>query len=151
MAKKGGKKGGKSNHGKGETIKRPLTLAEETEKYAKVINALGDRRMKLVLVDGSEMVGHIPGRLRKVWIKSGDVVLVSHREFQPSKLDILHKYTPEEARRLYKEDEIPKFFIQVDAIHTQEEEDIGFDFEDEDNFNEHVTVEAKPVVDIDEL
>lgn len=150
MAKKSNKNN-KNNKRTPETVRRPLAFAGDNEKYAKVVKALGDRRMSLSMIDGSEMIGRIPGRLRKVRVKPGDIVLVSHREFQPTKLDILHKYTSEEARRLYKEDEIPKFFIQIDAVCAQEEEDIGFDFDDEEEFGLFGGVNEKLAVNIEEL
>ena len=50
----------------------------------------------------------IRGQMRKrVWINIGDIVLVSLREFQDSKADIIHKYTPDEARSLKAYGELP--------------------------------------------
>jgi translation initiation factor 1A len=43
-----------------------------------------------------------------VWISVGDVVLVSLREFQNEKCDIILKYTPEEVRQLKAQEEIPE-------------------------------------------
>lgn len=44
----------------------------------------------------------------QVWISAGDVVLVSLREFQNDKCDVILKYTSEEVRMLKAEDEIPE-------------------------------------------
>lgn len=34
----------------------------------------------------------------QVWINAGDIILLSMREFQEEKADVIHKYTPDEAR-----------------------------------------------------
>ena len=46
--------------------------------------------------------------LIQVWIAAGDVVLVSLRDFQNDKCDIILKYTSEEVRLLKAEDAIPE-------------------------------------------
>lgn len=120
MPKKGGKKKGKKSSGDSE--KRPLTLAGDMEDYAKVMKCLGDRRLTVILPDSSEMLALIPGRFRKrVWMGPGDIVLVSRREFQDGKLDIVHKYHSDEVRKLHKKGAIPGFFMEVEA--TQDIDD----------------------------
>ncbi len=37
---------------------------------------------------------------RQVWITVGDIILLSLREFQDDKADVIHRYTPDEARNL---------------------------------------------------
>jgi translation initiation factor 1A len=37
---------------------------------------------------------------KKIWIANGDIVLVSLREFQDKKGDVVWKYQPEEVRSL---------------------------------------------------
>jgi translation initiation factor 1A len=135
------KKGGKKKGGKGgPTVKRQLTIREDMEEYAKITKSLGDRRMNVVLTDSSEMLAVIPGRFRKrCWMSTGDVVLVSRRDYQDTKLDIIHKYTDDEKRLLLKLGEIPDFFTDATAkceeeddcgiIIEKEEEEEAFDFE----------------------
>jgi Translation initiation factor 1A / IF-1 len=41
-----------------------------------------------------------------VWINVGDIILVSLRDYQDEKCDIIHKYTPDEARTLKKKGEV---------------------------------------------
>lgn len=132
--KKGGKKGKKS--GGESSVKRPLQFAEDMEEYAKIIKCLGDRRVMIILTDSTEIMGLIPGRFRKrVWMSVGDIVLVSKREFEKEKVDIIHKYNQEEVRRLHKNNEIPDFFLDTEAKQN-EDDNIEFvgDDEDIDNF-----------------
>ena len=46
--------------------------------------------------------------LTKVWIRDGDIVLLSLREFQDDVADIIHKYYQGEARSLVHLKEIPE-------------------------------------------
>lgn len=43
----------------------------------------------------------------QVWINTGDIILLSLRDFQDEKADVIQKYTPDEARDLIKHGEIP--------------------------------------------
>lgn len=42
-----------------------------------------------------------------MWINQGDIILLSLRDFQDNKADVLYKYTPDEARQLKALKEIP--------------------------------------------
>lgn len=83
---------------------RPLQLRDEETDYAYVLDVLGAGRMKVYCYsDSKEQIGHIRGSLyKKVWIARDDLVLVSFREFEQGKCDILLKYTPDEVRLLVR-------------------------------------------------
>lgn len=62
---------------------------------------LGNGRLEIYCFDNVKRIGHICGRLKKkVWIAMDDIVLVSLRDFQDEKCDIVLKYHPEEVRTL---------------------------------------------------
>ena len=95
-------KGGK----RPEPQKRELVLKEEEQDYATVIKPLGMGRMAIQCQDGSTRMGVICGRMRRGGanrINVGDIVLVSTREFEDGKVDIIGKYTQDEAKKLVKE------------------------------------------------
>jgi Translation initiation factor 1 (IF-1) len=59
------------------------------------------------------MKGRIAGKLRKrVWIKEGDVVLVSPWGFQ-DKCDVIHKYSDNEVDELVKKGVVSKDLIET--------------------------------------
>jgi translation initiation factor 1A len=104
---------------------------EDGQEYAQVQKMLGDGRLELQCFDNQKRIGLIRGTMRRrVWINTGDIVLVGLREFQPDKADVIHKYTSDEARSLQAYGELP---TNVGGIPTGEggeaEEDFGFDFE----------------------
>jgi initiation factor 1A len=67
----------------------------ECEEYGIVKKLLGNCRVNLITNSGDEVVGVIRGNMRKynkrVLIEKGDFVVISKREFQSNKVDIVHK------------------------------------------------------------
>ncbi len=131
MAKK--KKSKKKKKKVSGEVKRDLVFKTFQEEYGLITKKLGDRRVLVQLAcGGGEIMGLIPGRFRRrCWFDIGDLCLVSHREFQEKKVDILYKYTPEEMRRLTALGEISSKF-NSSATHEEEEnedEDFAFDFD----------------------
>lgn len=140
MPKKGGKKNNSSN-----TEKRALLYKDDMQEYAKMIKMLGDRRIMVMLPDKTEVMAIIPGKFRKrCWMKNGDTLIVSRRDFQESKWDVCYKYNEDEVRLLIKKDEIPSFFADNcnDSSVTNETdiefvaEDNNITSEDEINFED---------------
>lgn len=98
---------------------------------------LGDGRLALSCYDNVARTGLIRGTMRRrVWINTGDIVLIGLREFQPDKADVIHKYATEEARNLQAYGELPaNARINQTAIDMAMEgggegEDVDFEFED---------------------
>ena len=72
---------------------------------------LGNGRVSLKCFDEVNRIGHIRGKMKKkVWISTGDLVLVSLRDFQKEKCDITMKFTPDEVRQLKALKEVPEDF-----------------------------------------
>lgn len=117
---------------------RELIYREDEQAYARIIKSFGDSRFECECFDSEKTkIGLVRGAFKKrVWMKLGDIVLVSLRNFDPSKCDIIHKYTPDEAQILKQFGEIPdKVNLHATALELSNEEnvssdDIGFVFED---------------------
>ena len=135
MVKK--KKRGKNSKNKGKIApKRVIQFKDDMQEYVLMTKMLGDRRIMVRLPDTSEKMAIIPGRFRKrCWMKPGDVLLASYREFQANKLDIVHKYTTDEIRKLVGLDEIPSFFLDnVSGSVPAKESEMGIVFDVKDGF-----------------
>lgn len=92
------------------------------------------------------------GKMRKrVWVNAGDIILVSLRDYQDSKADVIAKYTPDEARSLKAYGELPESTKINETDLYDEEGDGGIDFQDvsSDSENEDGKEDAK--FDIDDL
>merc|ERR1719145_523993 len=86
--------------------------------------------------DNVKRLCHIRGKMRKkVWVMVGDIVLVSLRDFQDEKGDIIVKYTSEEARNLKTYGELP------DTVKINDTDQIEGVLSDDDvEFNEDAGV-----------
>ena len=88
---------------------RSLPIKEEGQEYAIVTKMLGNGRVSLKCMDGIDRLGKIRGKMRKrVWIKVEDYLLISLRDFQDEKADIIMKLRENEIRRLKRLKEIPE-------------------------------------------
>src|SRR5579862_9772708 len=96
---------------------------------------LGNGRLEAQCFDGEKRLAHIRGKLRKkVWINQGDIILLSLREFQDAKGDVILKYTADEARNLKAYGELPETakINETDTFPADGDEEISFDFDIED-------------------
>ena len=135
--KKGGKKGKKGKKPV-EQVERKLLFKEEFQEYCQVTKLLGHCRVEGNCFDGKTRQCNIRGSMRKkTWIKVGDVVLVSLREFEDNKCDIIYLYQTKEVKKLVKMGELPED-IKINEMDISEEtkEDIGIDFADSDEESE---------------
>eukprot|EP00916_Digyalum_oweni_P014766 GHVL01024172.1.p1 GENE.GHVL01024172.1~~GHVL01024172.1.p1 ORF type:complete len:144 (+),score=29.52 GHVL01024172.1:40-471(+) len=129
MPKNKGKGGKNRRRGKNENegLKRELVFKETNQEYAQVLRMLGNGRLEAFCMDGKKRLCHIRGKMRKrVWVGVGDIILVSLRDFQDEKADVIMKYAPDEARNLKSYGELPE------ATKINEHEG-GFDGDQDDN------------------
>jgi translation initiation factor 1A len=96
---------------------------------------LGNGRLEAQCIDGVKRLCHIRGKMRKkVWVNTGDIILLGLRDFQDEKADVILKYLADEARSLKAYGELPETFRVNDAADGFEEErdenDDFFDFDD---------------------
>merc|ERR1719483_485656 len=81
--------------------------------------------------DGVKRLCHIRGKLRKkVWINQSDIVLLSLRDYQDAKADVILKYSADEARNLKSYGEFPesvKINETVDFVGGDLDDEIEFD------------------------
>ena len=96
---------------------------------------LGNGRLEAQCFDGEKRLAHIRGKLRKkVWINQGDIILLSLRDFQDAKGDVILKYTADEARNLKAYGELPETakINETDTFPADGDEEVEFDFDIEE-------------------
>ena len=141
MPKNTGMGGNKRKKGKKQNQQedRELQYKGESEEYAQVIKILGDGRFECNCADGVKRIAHVRGKMRKrIWIANGDIILVSLRDFEPEKCDVVEKYKEKEVAKLKKAGEIPDSMVLPSA--EAEEKEVNDDygdivFEDQDDKN----------------
>lgn len=68
-----------------------------------------------------------------MWIVVGDIILLSLREFQDDRADVIHRYTPDEARNLKTYGELKDFqLVENQEAGGEEDEEGGIEFEEAD-------------------
>jgi translation initiation factor 1A len=103
----GGKNYKKTKHA---TEKSKYIEKEDDQQFARVLQILGNRNTLAYCNDNVIRLCHIRGSIRKdMWINTGDLILISLRDFlqdkkdKYEKADILHKYDREYYSKLKKE------------------------------------------------
>jgi len=113
------------------TKKRELEYKDDEQEYAQVTRMLGNGRCDVQCFDGVKRLAHIRGAMRnKIWIRLSDIILVSLRDYQDSKCDVIMKYTDEEVRNLKSYGELPETTSLVLEQTCDQLEDTPFDFDD---------------------
>ena len=116
----GGKKAKKMSRFRSHQNKsRTMIYKADMQDYAEVTRLLGDCRCEIKLSDERMIIGHIRGKLKKkTWIRVGDIVLISYRDFQMDKFDIVHRDSEEESSMIQ-----PIFSKSDDVVDIDDDEE----------------------------
>ncbi|KAK5998786.1 Eukaryotic translation initiation factor 4C [Cladobotryum mycophilum] len=133
---------------------RELVFKEDGQEYAQVIKMLGNGRLEAQCFDGTKRLGNIRGKMRKkVWINQGDIILLSLRDFQDDKGDVILKYTADEARSLKSYGELPEHakINETDTYGQEGDNEAYFEFGNESDSEEVGEDGEKKDLDIDDI
>ncbi len=98
---KGGKNHRRSAKGT-HTKERVVPYKEADQEYAQIVKPLGECRFECQLgPQRTTILAKVRGKMRKrAWVRAGDWVLCSTREFQEGKVDIIHVYRDDDLKVL---------------------------------------------------
>ena len=155
--KHGGSKARKQKRNADE-MERKLVLADKDkgEDYGIITKLLGHCRVKVKISknEKEDRLGIICGQMKgRVFVEPMDLVMVSVREFQDDKVDVVYKYNLSEKKRLKKEvtrvkelldgdngredtddiDWLPDNDDEEDYIQEDNKEDDIYDIDDDDS------------------
>jgi translation initiation factor 1A len=132
MPKNKGKGGKNRRRGKNDgEEKREVQLKEDGQEYAQIIKNCGGCYFDAHCFDNVQRQCHVRGKMkRKVWVNTSDFVLISLRDFEDGKADIILKYTTEEARKLKAMGHLPNTATINESAVQDDEEECTFDFEE---------------------
>jgi translation initiation factor 1A len=103
------------NKKKGTKVVNNYTINLDYEEYGLAKKLLGNCRVLVLCNSGEETVGIIRGNMRKfnkrVLIDVGDIVVVSKRDYQANKVDIVHKFSLEQCKTIINNKEITDSLI----------------------------------------
>ena len=117
---------------------RELLLKDDGEEYAHVLKLLGGERMEVQCMDNVKRIAKVRGKFKKrVWVHVNDIILVSIRELDDEKCDIIHVYYADEAKQLKQMGEIPaQLEINENANFLSQRLEIQFDDPNEEKEKE---------------
>ncbi len=124
-----------------ELAQRKLEFKSKDQEYAIVIKLLGNKRVSVLTNEGKEMISRISPKFKrmKIWIQLDDLVLISIRDNEDDKSDIIYKYTNVETKKLIEKNQLgvcilEKFNVnkEDDDIEFVEEEEIPLNFKETD-------------------
>ncbi len=128
---RGNQKGGKKHkRGKKEGYEtKALRLKEDGQEYAQITALKGNCRFDVKCFDGTDRMATLCGAMRKrKFVNMNDIVLVSLRDFQDSKCDIIDVYEDSHLHLLKAGKHIPDFITTNEDNEFGEIDDGGVEF-----------------------
>ena len=113
---KGGKKSknlARKNIGIDRTLKYEDLIKTDDQEYARVLKINGGNRYDLLCYDKTNRLGISRGKINKTKVELGTIVLISKRDFQDNKCDILHIYNNSELQVLIGYGDIDESFAKL--------------------------------------
>ena len=148
---RGNKKGGKKHkRGKKDGYEtKVLRYKEEGQEYAQIKNLKGNCRFDVLCFDGKERMATLCGAMRKrKYVNQNDIVLVSLRDFQDSKCDIIDVYDDTQVHQLKDRKHIPDSIKLAEDNEFSEDLD-GIEFTNDIPMDEES--ESEDSIDLDEI
>ena len=129
---KGGKKYKRNKNVIQENKNTRFKDENESQEYAQITKALGNCRFEVLCFDGKNRLATMCGKMRKrVFVNQNDLILVSLRDWQDSKCDIIDKYTENDVQKLKQGGHIPDF-VKLEEKNSLEDDikddNLGFIF-----------------------
>lgn len=140
------------NKKKGAKVINNYNINLDYEEYGLAKKLLGNCRVLVLCNSGEELVGIIRGNMRKfnkrVLIDVGDILVVSKRDYQANKVDIVHKYSTEQCKTIINNKQISdslinEYYKNIDKADSNENHIIFDDTETTDNYFEDNNDEDK--------
>ena len=129
---KGGKKYKRNKNIAQENKNTRFKDENESQEYAQITKALGNCRFEVMCFDGKSRMATMCGKMRKrVFVNQDELVLVSLRDWQDSKCDIIDKYNTNDVQKLKQLKCIPDFIKLEDKKLIDDEvqdDNMGFIF-----------------------
>ena len=124
---------------------KTTVLKDSEQYYALITDVLGSGRFRCVADNGDKLLAILCGSMKKkkIWVNNGDLVLVSIRDYEKDKVDIISKYNHDELdylrgcepclEHLIKDDKIDRpdteFYTQNEVLEMNQDSDSDSDLD----------------------
>ena len=75
-----------------ENIRYPLPKKNKNEMFAIADRLMGGSRINAVCADGKSRMARIPGKMRRIRVRAGDLLIIKPWEIQNEKSDVVYRY-----------------------------------------------------------
>ena len=118
--RRGGKRYGKT---KTYSLDDLIPSTEDNQVYAHVTQKYGDGRFETMCYDKVTRLGLLRGSLRKSSrVEKGSLVLVSLRDYQDDRCDIVYQYKPDDIEKLQKANKINSTFVKSGKLSCDDDD-----------------------------
>lgn len=135
-------RGGKKSKKKKNQIVHTSEIREKEDgqEYAQIIKCCGNSRFDVLCFDGKERKATLCGTMRKrKFVNANQLVLVSLRDFEDAKCDIIDSYDDNQFRKLKADGNVPDS-IKIEEEFEQDDGMMPFDITDEpEDFRESIS------------
>jgi len=108
-----------------------VTVKEKDQDYVRVSKMLGDGRLLGSNSMRKDILCIIRGKLKKrVWINVGDIILISYRDYQYDKADVILKYNDYEVSELKRIGELNNIECPISYYNKDDDNEECFNFDD---------------------
>eukprot|EP01130_Rhizamoeba_saxonica_P010115 TRINITY_DN4145_c0_g2_i1.p1 TRINITY_DN4145_c0_g2~~TRINITY_DN4145_c0_g2_i1.p1 ORF type:complete len:215 (-),score=73.09 TRINITY_DN4145_c0_g2_i1:149-766(-) len=120
MSKRGGKYRKRFRRGNEGNESSTPSLKNDGYDYGKITVVRGNGKFTVQCDEEGEKLGNQRGNIRRQRLFKGDFVLVSKRDYQPAIVDIVKRYTPQDARWLWKNNHFQTLKLSEDHAEAAE-------------------------------
>jgi len=80
-----------------ENIRLPLPKRNKNEMFAIADSLMGGSRINAVCADGKSRMTRIPGKMRRMRVRAGDLLIIKPWDIQNEKADVVFRYRKTQA------------------------------------------------------
>ncbi|KYK29725.1 translation initiation factor 1A [Thermoplasmatales archaeon SG8-52-1] len=90
-----------------ENIRLPLPKKNKNEMFAIADRLMGGSRVNAICADGKSRMARIPGKMRRIRVRTGDLLIIKPWEIQNEKSDVVYRYGRTQSMALSRKKFLP--------------------------------------------
>ena len=98
----------KTQENEEEHIRLPLPKKNKNEMFAIADRLMGGSRINVVCADGKSRMARIPGKMRRIRVRAGDLLIIKPWEIQNEKSDVVYRYRRTQSITLSRKKFLPE-------------------------------------------
>jgi translation initiation factor 1A len=91
-----------------EHIRLPLPKKNQNEMFAIADRLMGGSRINVVCADGKSRMARIPGKMRRIRVRAGDLLIIKPWDIQNEKSDVVYRYRRTQSITLSRKKVLPE-------------------------------------------